>query len=61
MRVIGKNVCVDGIRGYHTTHRPAPYFTRVLEVNRTGRNRRTVLALADLLRQAPSSAARRKP
>jgi uncharacterized protein (DUF1697 family) len=59
-RVIGNHVYVDYVRGYHTTHRTAPYFTRVLGVDGTERNWRTVLALADLLRQAPSTAARRK-
>ncbi len=59
-RVIGNHVYVDYVRGYHTTHRTAPWFTHVLGVDGTERNWRTVLALADLLSQAPSTAARRK-
>ena len=51
-RVIGDHVYVDYIRGYHTTHRTAPYFTGMLGVDGTERNWRTVLALAKLLRQA---------
>ncbi len=41
---------VDGhhIRGYHSTGRTAPYFTRVLGVDGTERNWHTVLALRDL-------------
>jgi uncharacterized protein (DUF1697 family) len=59
-RVIGDHVYVDYVRGYHNTHRTAPYFTRVLGVDGTERNWRTVLALADLLRQEPSTATRGK-
>jgi uncharacterized protein (DUF1697 family) len=58
-RVIGNHVYVDYVRGYHTTHRTAPYFTGLLGVDGTERNWRTVLALAGLLRQAPRPAARR--
>jgi uncharacterized protein (DUF1697 family) len=47
-RVIGNHVYVDYIRGYHNTHRTAPYFTRVLGVDGTERNWRTVLAISDL-------------
>jgi uncharacterized protein (DUF1697 family) len=50
-RVIGNHVYVDYFRGYHNTHRTAPYLTSVLGVDGTERNWRTVLALADLLRQ----------
>ena len=50
-RVIGNHVYVDYVRGYHNTHRTAPYFTGVLGVEGTERNWRTVLALADLLKQ----------
>lgn len=59
-RVIGNHVYVDYVRGYHTTHRTAPWFTRVLGVDGTERNWRTVLALADLLSQARTTVARRK-
>jgi len=59
-RVIGNHVYVDYVHGYHNTHRTAPWFTRMLGVDGTERNWRTVLALADLLKQAPSTAARRK-
>ncbi len=59
-RVVGNHVYVDYVRGYHNTHRTAPYFTRILGVDGTERNWRTVLALADLLRQTPCPAARRK-
>jgi uncharacterized protein (DUF1697 family) len=48
-QVIGDHVYVDYVRGYHTTHRTAPYFTGLLGVDGTERNWRTVLALADLL------------
>jgi uncharacterized protein (DUF1697 family) len=47
-RVIGNHVYVDYVRGYHSTHRTAPYFTSVLGVDGTERNWRTVLALAEL-------------
>jgi uncharacterized protein (DUF1697 family) len=47
-RVIGNHVYVDYIRGYHNTHRTAPCFTRVLGVDGTERNWRTVLAVSDL-------------
>jgi uncharacterized protein (DUF1697 family) len=56
-RVIGDHVYVDYVRGYHNTHRTAPYFTRVLGVDGTERNWRTILALADLLRPRLGSAA----
>jgi uncharacterized protein (DUF1697 family) len=59
-RVIGNHVYVDYVHGYHNTYRTAPWFTRVLGVDGTERNWRTVLALAGLLGQAPSTAARRK-
>jgi uncharacterized protein (DUF1697 family) len=59
-RVIGNHVYVDYVRGYHNTHRTAPWFTRALGVDGTERNWRTVLALADRLGQAPGAAARRK-
>jgi uncharacterized protein (DUF1697 family) len=59
-RVIGSHVYVDYVRGYHTTHRTAPYFTGILGVDGTERNWRTVLALADLLRQTPTPAVKRK-
>jgi uncharacterized protein (DUF1697 family) len=48
-RVVGNHVYVDYVRGYHNTHRTAPYFTRMLGVDGTERNWRTVLGLADLL------------
>jgi uncharacterized protein (DUF1697 family) len=60
-RVIGNHVYVDYVRGYHNTHRTAQYFTGILGVDGTERNWRTVLALADLLRQTPKSAERNKP
>ena len=53
-RVVGNHVYVDYVRGYHNTHRTAPYFTRVLGVEGTERNWRTVLALSDLCAQAAS-------
>jgi uncharacterized protein (DUF1697 family) len=59
-RVIGNHVYVDYVHGYHNTHRTAPWFTRVLGVDGTERNWRTVLALAALLGQAPSTAASKK-
>jgi len=59
-RVIGNHVYVDYLRGYHNTHRTAPWFTRVLGVDGTERNWRTVLALAGLLAQAPGTAAKKK-
>ena len=49
-RVTGNHVYVDYVHGYHNTHRTAPYFTRVLGVDGTGRNWRTVLAISDLCR-----------
>jgi uncharacterized protein (DUF1697 family) len=52
-RVIGNHVYVDYVRGYHTTHRTAPYFAGVLGVDGTERNWRTVQAVAALLRQPP--------
>jgi uncharacterized protein (DUF1697 family) len=55
-RVIGNHVYVDYVRGYHNTHRTAPYFTGILGVEGTERNWRTVVALADLLRQTPRTA-----
>ena len=58
-RVIGDHVYVDYVRGYHSTHRTAPYFTSVLGVDGTERNWRTVLALAGLLSQAPAAVAKR--
>jgi uncharacterized protein (DUF1697 family) len=59
-QVIGNHVYVDYVHGYHNTHRTAPWFTRVLGVDGTERNWRTVLALAALLGQAPSTAASKK-
>jgi uncharacterized protein (DUF1697 family) len=47
-RVAGRHVYVDYVHGYHNTHRTAPYFTRMLGVDGTERNWRTVLALAAL-------------
>jgi len=49
-RVTGNHVYVDYVHGYHNTHRTAPYFTRVLGVDGTERNWRTVLAISDLCR-----------
>jgi len=46
-QVIGNHVYVDYVRGYHTTHRTAPYFTSILGLDGTERNMRTVMALAD--------------
>lgn len=51
-RVVGSHVYVDYVRGYHNTHRTAPYFTRALGVDGTERNWRTVTALSDLCQQA---------
>lgn len=45
-RVIGSHVYVDYASGYHTTSRTANFFTRVLGVDGTERNWRTVLALS---------------
>ncbi len=59
-RIIGNHVYVDYVRGYHNTHRTAPYFTALLRVDGTERNWRTVLALADLLKQTPKTAASSK-
>lgn len=59
--VIGNHVFVDYVRGYHSTHRTAPYFTRVLGVDGTERNWRTVLALAGLLSKTPAPAGQRQP
>lgn len=47
-RVAGSHVYVDYVRGYHSTGRTAPSFTRALGVDGTERNWRTVLALAGL-------------
>ncbi len=47
-RVIGSHVYVDYVRGYHSTGRTAPWFTRALGVDGTERNWRTVLALSAL-------------
>jgi uncharacterized protein (DUF1697 family) len=58
-RVIGNHVYVDYIRGYHNTRRTAPYFTGILGVEGTERNWRSVVALADLLRQTPRTASTR--
>lgn len=55
-RVVGSHVYVDYVRGYHNTHRTAPYFTSALGVDGTERNWRTVLALADLCKRRPRSA-----
>lgn len=53
-RVIGDHLYVDYVGGYHNTGRTAPFFTRVLGVDGTERNWRTVLAIADLCRPSPS-------
>jgi len=47
-RVIGSHVYVDYVRGYHSTGRTAPWFTRALGVDGTERNWRTVLTLSAL-------------
>jgi uncharacterized protein (DUF1697 family) len=47
-RVAGEHVYVDYVGGYHATARTAGYFTRVLGVDGTERNWRTLLALAEL-------------
>jgi uncharacterized protein (DUF1697 family) len=52
-RVMGNHVYVDYVHGYHNTHRTAPYFTRVLGVDGTERNWRTVLAISDLCTANP--------
>jgi uncharacterized protein (DUF1697 family) len=49
-RVAGRHVYVDYVRGYHGSSRTAAHFTRVLGVDGTERNWRTVLALAGLAR-----------
>jgi uncharacterized protein (DUF1697 family) len=51
-RVIGNHVYVDYVDGYHNTGRTAPFFTRVLGVDGTERNWRTVLAIAELCRRS---------
>lgn len=49
-QVIGNQVYVDYVDGYHGTGRTANFFTRVLGVDGTERNWRTVLALSRLAR-----------
>ena len=56
-QLIGNHVYIDYVRGYHTTHRTAPYFTGLLGIEGTERNMRTVLALADLLDSTHSAPA----
>lgn len=47
-RVVGNHVYVDYVYGYHRTSRTANFFTRLLGVDGTERNWRTVLALSEL-------------